>query len=96
MIYKAPAIAILALIAAGCSGTGPVERPQTELSAKRLTGEQHEITLFRRFFNKEAEEQASREIQLINDPEYQEFLEWRQWKRFKAYQEWKRQNSGAS
>ena len=93
-----PKVAIVAtvfLVLGGCSSTGSTTKSTTTAptSAKKHTGQQHEITLLRRFRNNSKNTQNTNP-QLATDPEYQEYLEWKRWQEFKAYQEWKRTNQG--
>ncbi len=88
-------VAVVSLLLAACSSLGPPQERELT-SPVRMTGKQHDITLFRRFFKKQAKEQAEDDMELVGDPEYQEFLEWKRWQEFKAYQDWKKNNPAAA
>lgn len=88
-------LAASALTLGACSSMGPPQERE-ETSGLIYSGKQHDITLFRRFFKKKAAAQEKEELELVDNPEYQEFLEWKRWQEFKAYQEWKRNNPGAT
>ena len=94
-----PRIALVAaflIVLGGCSSTGSTTKSASTapISGKKHTGQQHEITLFRRFFKK-SEAEGVNNPQLSTDPEYQEYLEWKRWQEFKAYQDWKRETQGS-
>lgn len=93
MISARPIIACLVasvLAVAGCASDGPpVSDPGKGVSARKVYGAGNKINLGAIFGRDEPA--VAREQPVVDDPEYQEYLEWKRWQEFKEYQEWKRQ-----
>lgn len=90
MIVRASAIlAAVAIGLAGCASTGDrgdgVGGRDEPLSLNRQDGPGHEFNFGRA---------TARQAPAVEDPEYQQYLQWKRWQEFKRYQEWKARQQG--
>ena len=86
-------LAITVLGLTSCAGSSTARDPVTGTSPKKLTGKQHEITLFNRYLKKDQKITGTGTTSAVSDPEYAEYLQWRRGQEFKEYQQWKKDNN---
>ncbi len=84
--------AVLCLLVAGCGVFQPDAVPETDEEwwadyEKRV--DNPGIQIYPLSGRARGDDEAPRRVS-VDDPEYQEYLDWKEWQDFKQYQEWKR------
>ena len=85
------AVAVLVLLQACAYGYEPEGDPWPRENVKRIPDDQGiDIGSLGRRPDKPSEEKTANNVPRVDDPDYQQYLEWKEWQEFKRYQEWKR------